>query len=53
MNVEATNLFSSFVQEIATKGSELVVAVSKHTGIFVSFYDVGNAITNIFTALFK
>ncbi len=53
MNQEATTLFSQFFYEIATKGSDLVVAVSKHTGVFVSFYDIGNTITNVFNTLFK
>lgn len=53
MTPEVTNLFSQFINEVATKGGELLVGVSKHTGFFVSFYDVGNTVTNVFKTLFK
>lgn len=53
MSPQVSNLFSSFFTEVATKGSDLVVAVSKHTGVFVSFYDIGNTITNILGGIFK
>ncbi len=64
MTPEFTNLFtqltqelatksSSLVSEIATKSADIAIEASKHTGVFVSFYDIGNTVTNIFKAIFK
>ena len=53
MSPQISNFFSSFFTEVATKGGDLVIAASKHTGIFVSFFDIGNTITNILGGLFK
>jgi hypothetical protein len=52
MTPEVSNLFTQFIQEISTKSSALVVEASKHTGIFVSFYDIGNTTLNIFKSIF-
>jgi len=48
-----TQIFQSFIQETATKGADLVVGVSRHTGVFVSFYDIGHTMTTILSGLFK
>lgn len=56
MNPQIQTLLNQFFQETATKGAELVVAASKHTGIFVSFYDVGTALSstvNVLKGFFK
>jgi len=46
-------LFQSFITETATRGAEMVIGVSKHTGVFVSFFDIGSAVTTILKGLFK
>lgn len=53
MNPEVSSLFSQFITEVSTKGGELLIGVSKHTGVFVSFYDIGNTVTNVLKTLFK
>lgn len=53
MTPEFSNLFTQFIQEISTKSSALVVEASKHTGFFVSFYDVGHTVTNLLKTVFK
>ena len=53
MNQQAQLLFAQFIQEVATKGANLVVSASKHTGVFVSFYDIGNTVTNVLKTIFK
>ena len=53
MTPQISNLFTQFIQEISTKSADLVVVASKHTGVFVSFFDIGNTITNLLGGLFK
>lgn len=53
MSPEFHSLWVQFVQEVSTKGASLVVGASKHTGVFVSFYDIGSTVTNVLKGLFK
>lgn len=53
MNPEVNGLFNQFIQEVATKSGDLLIATAKHTGFFVSFYEVGNTVASIFKTLFK
>ncbi len=47
------NLFAQFLNEVATKSGGIAVEASKHTGVFVSFFDIGNTAVNILDKLFK
>ncbi len=53
MTPEFNSILTQFIHEISTRSADIAVTAAKHTGVFVSFYEVGKTITNLLGGIFK